>query len=103
MAGWSGKTPILRWQTASSRMARDMLLPPPVTETRKTVLIVEDDPAARKLLTEILSFAGFSAVAVGSGEEAVPAAVADRPDVVLLDVGLPGIDGWETLRRLQAV
>ena len=69
----------------------------------KTVLIVEDDAAARKLLTECLGFNGFETIAVGSGEEALPIAVADRPDLVVLDIGLPGIDGWETLRRLQTM
>ncbi|MGH7820777.1 MAG: response regulator [Candidatus Binatia bacterium] len=69
----------------------------------KTVLIVEDDPGARKLLTDLLGYNGFSTIAVGSGEEALPVAVADRPDLVVLDIGLPGIDGWETLRRLQGM
>ncbi len=70
---------------------------------QKIVLIVEDDPSARKLLTDLLTFNGFTPIAVGSGEEALPVAVADRPDLVVLDVGLPGIDGWETLRRLQSM
>lgn len=74
-----------------------------VSSPRKTVLIVEDDPAARKLLSECLGFHGFETVAVGSGEEALPIAVADQPDLVVLDIGLPGIDGWETLRRLQGM
>jgi CheY-like chemotaxis protein len=66
------------------------------------VLVVEDDPAARKLLVEFLEFNGFATIAVASGEEALPIAAAERPDLVLLDIGLPGIDGWETLRRLQS-
>lgn len=73
------------------------------TFDNKTILIVEDDPAARKLLTDLLVFNGFAPVAVGSGEEALPVAVADRPALVVLDIGLPGIDGWETLRRLQSI
>jgi DNA-binding response OmpR family regulator len=81
-----------------------VLFPLPVSDVpNKTVLIVEDDPAARKLLAEILDFSGFSTITVGSGEEALPIAVADRPDLVVLDIGLPGIDGWETLQRLQAI
>ena len=72
-------------------------------QDNKTVLIVEDDPAARKLITEFLDYNGFETIAVGSGEEALPVAVADRPDLVVLDIGLPGIDGWETLRRLQTI
>jgi DNA-binding response OmpR family regulator len=86
----------------TSRLARDVLHRSRVNES-KTVLIVEDDPGARKLLTDLLGYNGFSTIAVGSGEEALPVAVADRPDLVVLDIGLPGIDGWETLRRLQGI
>lgn len=88
VSGWHGECWIFR--TRGERM-------------NKKILIVEDDPAARKLLTELLHFNGFSAIPVASGEEALPVAVGDRPDAVVLDVGLPGIDGWETLRRLQSM
>jgi DNA-binding response OmpR family regulator len=67
----------------------------------KTVLIVDDDPAMRDRVAASLEAQGFATVGVGSGEEALPAAAAGRPDAILLDVGLPGMDGWETLRRLR--
>jgi DNA-binding response OmpR family regulator len=66
------------------------------------VLIVEDDPPTRKLLTEFLRMNGFAPVAVGSGEEALPLAEGEPPNLIILDIGLPGMDGWEILRRLQS-
>lgn len=68
----------------------------------KTVLIVDDDPAMRDRVAGSLEAQGFATIGVGSGEEALPAATENRPDAILLDVGLPGMDGWETLRRLQS-
>lgn len=64
-------------------------------------LIVDDDPAARELLQLTLQGAQFRCVAVGSGSEALLRAAELRPDVVLLDIFLPGMDGWDVLRALR--
>ncbi len=69
--------------------------------SRLTVLIVEDNPRNLKLARDVLEFAGFTVVAVTSGEEALPAAHRARPDVVLMDLQLPGIDGHCALTRLR--
>jgi DNA-binding response OmpR family regulator len=69
----------------------------------KTVLIVEDYVPLRQVATRLLQGHGYTVVEVGSGEEALAIAADDRPDIILLDIGLPGMDGWETLTRLQAV
>lgn len=67
----------------------------------RVVLVADDDPAIRRLLRRILSHE-FVVVEAGDGEEAVKAAVAEHPDVVLLDLNMPGLDGHEALLRLRA-
>jgi CheY-like chemotaxis protein len=75
--------------------------PPPVGG-RAGVLIVEDDEATARLFAAYLEREGYHVTVVGSGEEALAAAQAGSFEVVLLDVRLPGMDGWEVLRRLKA-
>ncbi|MFC4086000.1 response regulator transcription factor [Amycolatopsis samaneae] len=65
------------------------------------LLVVEDDPTLRDLLSASLRFAGFTVSSAGSGAEALAAAKADVPDLVVLDVMLPDLDGFEVLRRLR--
>lgn len=65
------------------------------------VLIVEDYQPIRELAVRILRAHGYTPVEVGSGEDALAAAPVEKPDIIMLDVGLPGIDGWETLEILQ--
>src|SRR5262249_61367100 len=66
------------------------------------VLIVDDDPSARQWLAAFMTSRGLAATAVGSGEEAVAEAKRITPGLVTLDLGLPGMDGLETLRALRA-
>jgi CheY-like chemotaxis protein len=65
------------------------------------ILIVEDDPSVRVALLGQLASNGYSPEGVASGEEAILKAQSEAPDVILLDLGLPGMSGWETLQRLQ--
>lgn len=65
------------------------------------VLVVEDDRAVRDLLVGILVDDDYEVRAVGDGSEAFIAAAEFRPDLVLLDAGLPGVDGWSVARRLR--
>ena len=67
----------------------------------KTVLVVEDDFEASFLLDHQLRVAGFETIVVASGEAALEELAAWTPDAVILDLNLPGIDGWETLGRLR--
>jgi DNA-binding response OmpR family regulator len=67
------------------------------------VLLVEDDAAIRIALTRSLHDQGHVVTSVGSGMPALTAAVEQRPDVVLLDLGLPDIDGADVLSMLRAV
>ena len=67
------------------------------------VLVVDDDETFRALMRSVLERAGFDVREAGSGNEAIAAAQLARPSLVLLDVGLPGINGYEVLREFQDV
>lgn len=67
----------------------------------RTILIVEDDPDERRIFSMYFRFVGGEIVEAGNGEEALRAAADHRPDLVLLDLSMPVMDGWETIRRLQ--
>ena len=69
--------------------------------TPRRILVVEDNPLNLKLVRDVLQFAGYDVIEAQSGEEGVRAAQADPPDLVLMDLQLPGIDGTETLHRLR--
>jgi DNA-binding response OmpR family regulator len=67
-----------------------------------SVLVIEDDADIRNLLVTRLARLDYRVSAVPTGEAGLEAARADPPDLVLLDLLLPGIDGWEVARRLRA-
>jgi two-component system cell cycle response regulator DivK len=69
--------------------------------TPRRILVVEDNPLNLKLVRDVLQFAGYDVIEAHSGEEGVRAAQADPPDLVLMDLQLPGIDGTETLHKLR--
>ncbi len=69
---------------------------------RGSVLIVDDNPNNLRVLTAILSAAGFKTRQAPSGELALRAAQANPPDLLLLDIRMPGLDGYEVCRRLKA-
>jgi signal transduction histidine kinase/DNA-binding response OmpR family regulator len=76
--------------------------PVPVAADASTVLVVDDDPVARDLLRRTLAKAGFRVEWATNGEEAIELARRLRPDVITLDVMMPGADGWVTLAALKA-
>lgn len=65
------------------------------------LLVVDDEPTVRELLSAALRFAGFRVTSAATGAEAVAAATEEPPDLVLLDVMLPDMDGFEVVRRLR--
>ncbi|WP_439626664.1 response regulator [Gemmata sp.] len=67
-----------------------------------SVLVVEDHPDAAESTAELLALLGCRTRVAGSGDEALAAVAAEAPDVILLDIGLPGVDGWEVARRVRA-
>jgi len=66
------------------------------------VLVVEDDPAVRASLERSLAFEGYTVVSAADGVAGLEAVATHRPDVVVLDLGLPRLDGLEVCRRLRA-
>ena len=66
------------------------------------ILIVEDDSTLSSGLARVLEGEGYAVDVVARGEDALAAAQQERFDLLILDIGLPGIDGFETLRRLRA-
>ena len=66
-----------------------------------TVLIVEDNEPSREALSRRLERRGYSVVPAVDGEQAVAVARSARPDIILMDLGLPIIDGWEATARLK--
>jgi CheY-like chemotaxis protein len=67
----------------------------------KRVLIVEDDPFSVELATELVQVDGHQAIVATSGSEALSIARAERPDLILLDLQLPGVDGLTIGRALK--
>jgi CheY-like chemotaxis protein len=69
---------------------------------RGSILVIEDDEDIRGLLASRLERMGYQVRAAASGEDGVEAAIQEPPHLVMLDIMLPGIDGWEVARRLRA-
>ena len=67
-----------------------------------TILVVEDNEASRDALARRLQRRGYGVVLAVDGQEAVAVAQSSKPDLILMDLGLPFIDGWEATRRLMA-
>jgi putative two-component system response regulator len=76
--------------------------PPFIPSTNPSILAVEDDPASRLLMSRVLEGAGYRVMTAANGEEALSLAASHPPDLVVLDVGLPGMDGIEVCARLRA-
>jgi len=65
------------------------------------ILIVEDNELSRDMLSRRLAKKGYEVVAAENGEEGVERAASDKPDLILMDLALPVLDGWEATRRLK--
>ncbi len=71
-------------------------------ERRRRVLLVDDYPDAREMYREYLKFSGYDVVEAANGIEALQRAIETSPDIILMDLSLPVMDGWEATRRLKA-
>ena len=70
-------------------------------ERRPLVLVVDDVPDGREICAEYLAFRGYDVATAEDGQEALDKTASLLPDVILMDLSLPGIDGWEATRRLK--
>ena len=71
-------------------------------QTEPLILVVDDYQDAREMYAEYLQFSGFRVAEARNGNEALEQAFALKPDLILMDLSLPGMDGWEATRRLKA-
>ena len=71
-------------------------------DVRKKILIADDVPASRELIGTILDEAGYNVIEASNGTEALNKARELTPDLILLDLSMPVMDGWATLRKLKS-
>jgi two-component system, cell cycle response regulator DivK len=68
----------------------------------KRILVIEDQEDNRRILRDLLSSVGYELIEAENGEDGVAAAAAARPDLILMDIQLPLLDGYEATRRIKA-
>ena len=97
-----GSTFEIRLPAAEAAAAADAPARAPVPEAGKPkVLLIEDNDDGREMMATMLASFGYPVLQAGDGLEGVRLACAEHPDVALVDIGLPGIDGYEVARRLR--
>jgi len=70
--------------------------------SKPSILVVDDSSDGREMLVEYLAFRQFPVAEARSGAEAIDMVRRVRPDIILMDLSMPGVDGWEATRRLRA-
>jgi len=68
----------------------------------KLILVVEDQEDNRRIMRDLLTSANYEVIEAVSGDEGVAAAETHRPDLILMDIQLPGLDGYEATRQIKA-
>jgi CheY-like chemotaxis protein len=70
-------------------------------KTKKTILVVDDDPFSMKLTSDLLEFSGFNTLKFEDGKSALEALKSAAPDLIILDIGFPGMDGYELHKKIR--
>ena len=101
-------SPVYQVDPTGSRVhpaARDLLPPNDINERLDglNILIVDDEPDTRDLLRQGLEYCGASVRVAGCAAEAVDAIVAEIPDILISDIGMPGIDGYDLIRQIRGL
>ena len=73
-----------------------------MAETKRKILLVDDEPAILKILSIKLKISGYAVVTAPGGQEAIEAFKSDPPDLMVLDVIMPGMDGFEVLEKVRS-
>jgi len=68
----------------------------------KLILVVEDQEDNRRIMRDLLTSVGYQVIEAVTGEDGVAAAETHRPDLILMDIQLPGLDGYEATRQIKA-
>jgi two-component system cell cycle response regulator DivK len=66
------------------------------------ILVAEDDADNRRIVVKVLTVEGYETLEAADGRSAVAVAKRERPDLIVMDLAMPGMDGWEASRRLKA-
>lgn len=69
----------------------------------KKILVVDDDPALVRLIDQVLTQKGYEVLKAGNGRDALRILFSQRPDLVFLDMAMPGMDGWQTCSRIRDI
>jgi CheY-like chemotaxis protein/anti-sigma regulatory factor (Ser/Thr protein kinase) len=96
---YDGEATSIRLRLPGRKRAHETASVPPAG---KVLLVIDEDPAVGALMERLASREGYEFVAAASGEEGLKLAREKRPDVITLEVALPGIDGWTVLKSLKA-
>jgi signal transduction histidine kinase len=97
----SGSTFEIRLPRSEPALALDAPARAAPTAAKPTVLLIEDNDDGREMMATMLGSYGYPVLQARDGLEGVRLATAERPDIALVDIGLPGIDGYEVARRLR--
>ncbi len=68
----------------------------------KRILVAEDEPDNRRIVVRVLTLEGYETLEAADGHATVALARQEHPDLIVMDLAMPGIDGWEATRRLKA-
>jgi len=68
----------------------------------RRVLVVENDPESRRIVTKVLALEGYETLEATNGRSAIALAQEAHPDLIIMDLAMPELDGWEASRRLKA-